>query len=366
MGLIGGSLALALRALETPPEVICVDPDPKTRKRALTDGVCSLALAPDDPRVDGVLAKDEADLVVLATPPAAIPSFLERIEAAGFSGVVTDVASTKSEICRFASRRLTRPGLFVPGHPMAGSEASGMDFASAGLFVGKYWVLCPDDSTDERSYMELHSLLTSIGARCIAVDRGEHDGMVATISHVPHLAASALVELASTRSAPGGELFRLASGGFRDSTRIASGAAGLWTDILMGNAVEVAPRLREMAVLLERLATSLEEGDAETFRRFLDRTSAVRRSLPIAWLPESDRLVAVRVSMSDGVGVVAGVTSAAGSCGCNIQSIGIEHVDDESAILELVLTDEGSLEGFLAQLAEEGFSVVGEPTEVHV
>ncbi len=365
LGLIGGSLAMALRDLGgDKPEIIGVDPDPYTRKRAADGQLVDLALDSDDPRVDDLLSEGGVDLVVLAMPPASVPPFLERISRAGYTGVVTDTASTKEPVCMTASEKLIHPEMFIPGHPMAGSEMSGLDAASADLFRGRYWILCPDDASDGRAYLGLHSLVTSIGARCITVDRHEHDSMVAVISHIPHVSACALVELASRRSGPSGELFRLASGGFRDSTRIASGSPHLWTDILMGNSEEVAGGLRDLVRDLEEVATALESGDSDALAGFLERSSEARRALPAAWIPNSDKMTSIRISMSDGVGVIAGVTSAAGRCGCNIQSIGIEHLTDDTAILELLLTDEGALDAFIDELADLGYRVVGEPMEV--
>ncbi len=370
LGLIGGSFAMALSSLEktcpnSRPYIIGVDPEPSARSLALDGGFVQEVFSPDDPKIDSILALSKVDLVVLAMPPSLAPDVFKCIASNKYRGLITDTSSTKTLICAAAEEILDDSSLFLPGHPMAGSEASGFSAASAGLFAGKYWILCPDERTDGEIFTAMHSLVTSIGARCISVDRNDHDQMVASISHVPHITASVLVDLVSSRSDEAGELFRLASGGFRDSTRIAAGSPALWTDILMGNATEVAQGARELADSLIKVAEYLDCKDQEGLKAFLTRTSDIRKSIPAAWIPNSDRLVGLRISMTDGIGVVAGVTSAAGRFGCNIQSIDIEHITDDSAILDLLLTDEGSIEAFVDELKKLGYTVVEGPLEIH-
>ena len=124
---------------------------------------------------------------------------------------------------------------FVGGHPMAGSEALGVDGARADLFDGAAWVLTPTATTDPQAQALVHSVVRSLGADVVTLDPGDHDRLVATVSHVPHLTAATLMGLAADRAEEHGALLRLAAGGFRDMTRIAAGDPGIWLDICADN-----------------------------------------------------------------------------------------------------------------------------------
>ena len=263
--------------------------------------------------------------MVLATPVGAAERYFEDLARWDYRGIVTDTASTKARITALAERVLPHPENFVPGHPMAGSEVNGIEGARPDLFKGAHWILCPDADTPAEHFPRLHELVTSIGARVIALPREDHDEAVAVVSHVPHIMASSLVQLASRHADDQQALMRLAAGGFKDSTRIAAGSPELWCGIALADA------------------------------------AAARRALPAAWVPSTERLLEVRIPMEDRPGVVAEVTTVTSSVGCNIQSIEIDHVTEDSAVLSLVLTDEGDIGQLSAQLINAGFSVSFSP-----
>jgi prephenate dehydrogenase len=354
VGLIGGSLAAALRALPCAPRVTGVDPDEAALGLALERGVvddvasveeCAPALA-------------ESDLVVLATPVAAVSEWLARLGEIGYRGVVTDVASTKAAVMGEAARLLTPGCTFIGGHPMAGSERSGVSAADADLFRGAYYVLTPADDTDADAYQRLHRLVMSIGARVISLDAVAHDEAVAAISHVPHVAASALTNLAAQRAQGGSDVLRLAAGGFKDMTRIAAGSPDLWTGICLDNRVAVVRGLDELGSQLSQFATLVRAQDRAGVLAWLARAADVRRSLPARWVPASERLRELTVAMTDRPGAVSAITQAAARAGCNIEDIGIDHVTEDTAVLHLLLTDEGDADALVADLAASGFEPV--------
>ena len=353
VGLIGGSLALALRALPDPPHIVGIDEDPASLALALESGVVDEAVAADDAEA-ALLA---ADLVVLATPVAPAFGWLGLLGRIGFSGMVTDVASTKAAVVAEAGWTLAAGATFVGGHPMAGSERSGVAAADADLFRGAYYVLTPGRDTDADVYSRLHELVTSIGARVIALAPEAHDEAVAAISHVPHLAASALTNLAEARTSGGDDVLRLAAGGFKDMTRIAAGSPDLWAGICLDNRDAVARGLGELAAQLGEFAVLLGEQDRQGVRRWLARAADVRRSLPSRWVPASERLRELTVSMTDKPGAVSAITQAAARAGCNIEDIGIDHFTEDTAVLQLVLTDEGDVDALVADLTAGGFDV---------
>jgi prephenate dehydrogenase len=360
VGLIGGSLASALRALPDPPRVLGIDSDADAVETALEEAVIDDGVeAADTADVDEMLRS--ADLVVVATPVPAIGGWFERLAEIGYAGVVTDVASTKAAVMDAARRILPAEASFIGGHPMAGSERSGVEASDAELFRGAHYVLTPSSDTDTDAYRRLHQLVTSVGARAIALDADAHDEAVAAISHVPHVAASALANLASERAETGSDVLRLAAGGFKDMTRIAAGSPELWAGICLDNREAVVRGLSQLRAQLEEFSGRVDARDRDGVRDWLARAAEVRRALPSKWVPASERLRELTVSMTDRPGAVSAITQAAARAGCNIEDIGIDHVTEDTAVLHLVLTDEGDVDWLVDHLTAEGFEAALAP-----
>ncbi len=363
VGLIGGSFAAALKRLPDPPSVVGIDVDQAALAWAESHKLIDSGSLPEEPQADRWLSEDGLDLVVLATPASLVEKWLEQLGALGYSGVVTDVASTKSSIIAAANRHLCSKAAFVGGHPMTGSELSGVEASDPDLFRGAYYVLTPTDSTDVEAYREVHALVSEFGCRVVSVDAVSHDQAVAIVSHVPHVTASALVELAAAHAGESGDLLRLAAGGFKDTTRIAAGSPDLWTGICLENADAVLKGVEELSDVLHGFTKILRDRDAGELRSWLARAADIRRSLPAQWVSATERLTEVVVPVLDRPGVVAEVTMAASRAGCNIEGIEIDHVSEASANLVLVLTDEGDLERFASDLIGAGYTPQIRPLE---
>lgn len=363
VGLIGGSFAAALKRIEDPPRVMGIDTDPIGLEWALSHDLLDAASLPDGLGAQEWLGPGGADLVVLATPASRVVEWIERLGAAGYDGVVTDVASTKSSITAAAEEHLKGRAAFVGGHPMAGSERSGVEAADSELFRGAYYVLTPSSSTDVDAYRRVHALVSEFGCRVISVDAAAHDEAVAIVSHVPHVVASALVELAAAHAGEDGELLRLAAGGFKDTTRVAAGSPDLWTGICLDNATAVAAGVDEFRDVLGEFTAMLRSGDGNGLRAWLARAADIRRSLPAQWVPATSRLTEIVVPVLDRPGVVAEVTTAASRAGCNIEAIEIDHVSEASAHLVIVMTDEGRIDRFVEDLRSAGYSPQARPLE---
>lgn len=355
VGLIGGSLARALRSSEGVSHVRGIDPDSSARAWAVGNGVVDEAADPDDPTVDKWLAGGAADLVVIATPARHAVKWLARLGALGYDGIVTDVASTKSAVLAAAASLLAEPHKFVGGHPMAGSERSGVEASRADLFAGAYWLLTPSKDTDAAAYGSVHALVSSLGARVISVDATSHDEAVAIVSHVPHVAAAALVDLAAVHAGDNGELLRLAAGGFKDTTRIAAGSPELWTGICLDNADALAAGLSDLREVLRQFEVRVRSRDAEAITAWLSSAAEVRRSLPAQWVPSTAELIELVVPMGDRPGVVAEITGAVSRAHCNIEGIDIDHETEDRALLVLVLTDDGDIERLESELTALGY-----------
>ena len=359
-GLVGASFAAAVRAAYPDTRVLAVDIDERTLAEAVERGWATDGALPDDPAFERFVG-DGCDLVVLATPVGAAERYFEDLARWDYRGIVTDPASTKARITALAERVLPHPENFVPGHPMAGSEVNGIEGARPDLFKGAHWILCPDADTPAEHFPRLHELVTSIGARVIALPREDHDEAVAVVSHVPHIMASSLVQLASRHADDQQALMRLAAGGFKDSTRIAAGSPELWCGIAFDNKDALSDGLDEIQGIIGAFADALASDDRASLTTLLADAAAARRALPAAWVPSTERLLEVRIPMEDRPGVVAEVTTVTSSVGCNIQSIEIDHVTEDSAVLSLVLTDEGDIGQLSAQLINAGFSVSFSP-----
>lgn len=359
-GLVGASFAAAVRAAYPDTRVLAVDIDERTLAEAVERGWATDGALPDDPAFERFVG-DGCDLVVLATPVGAAERYFEDLARWDYRGIVTDTASTKARITALAERVLPHPENFVPGHPMAGSEVNGIEGARPDLFKGAHWILCPDADTPAEHFPRLHELVTSIGARVIALPREDHDEAVAVVSHVPHIMASSLVQLASRHADDQQALMHLAAGGFKDSTRIAAGSPELWCGIAFDNKDALSDGLDEIRGIIGAFADALASDDRAALTALLADAAAARRALPAAWVPSTERLLEVRIPMEDRPGVVAEVTTVTSSVGCNIQSIEIDHVTEDSAVLSLVLTDEGDIGQLSAQLINAGFSVSFSP-----
>lgn len=273
VGLLGGSVAKAARAGGLVREVVGIGRD-----------VARLAPAVADGTLDGVTTDlagglHGADFVVLAAPVTTIEGMLETVAgAAGPDTVITDVGSTKAAIARTAARLgATRPFGFVGSHPMAGSEQSGYGVARTDLFRGATVIVTPTDATPPRLVKDVTAFWERLGAgRIVSLDPEAHDRAVAAISHLPHLAACALVDAVERIDR---DAFGLAARGFKDTTRIAAGDPEMWLQIFLANRTALADGARALRAALDELVRLVEAQDAEGLRAALARIKARREGL---------------------------------------------------------------------------------------
>lgn len=359
LGLIGSSFAGAYRQAYPSSRIVGLDVSTEAIESARQVDWIHEGYLPDTNEAKEALVA--SDLVLLATPVSATAEYFTFIKELGYSGILTDVCSTKELVVEQAKNILEYPNHYIPGHPMAGSEKSGIDGARVDLFEGAHWVLCPDENTSAEYFTLLHETLTHLGARVVSLSRENHDQAVAIVSHVPHFVASSLVELAVRHAGNQEALFRLAAGGFKDSTRIAAGSPTLWTGIAFDNAPAIVSGLKEVQDILREFSDALEQANAEEFTRLLKRAADARRALPAKWVPATEDLLEVRIPLTNRKGIIAEVTTIASQVGCNIQSIEIDHVTSSSAVLSMILTDEGDIGKLSMQLIKAGFRISFNP-----
>jgi prephenate dehydrogenase len=282
VGLLGGSLGLALRERGLARRVMAVARRPETVRQALALGVADEGSSDLDAGAAG------ADLVVLCVPVLSMPALVERMAPHLRPGaVVTDVGSTKSVLVRELPRRLRPENPYVGGHPMAGSEKTGVEAARADLFEGARYLLTPDADTPEETVERLERWVARLGAVPVRLDPAVHDRAVAGISHLPHVAAAALasaVRAEGTAGSPEIEILQqLIAGGFRSTTRIAASSPEMWRDICLTNREAVLEALRLFGAELELFARALQAEDGPALLSAFERARRAHADL----VPES-------------------------------------------------------------------------------
>jgi prephenate dehydrogenase len=318
-GLIGGSIGLALRKQGW--HVTGRDRDPQRVSQALEQG--ALDTVGDDP---------DAEITFVCVPVSSIAEQARAALAAG--GVVTDVGGVKGPVVAAVD-----DPRFVGGHPMAGSEQEGMDGADPSLFEGATWVLTPIVSTDAEAYTLVRAIVTSLGADVVALAPERHDELVATVSHVPHLAAATLMALAADGATEQGPMLRLAAGGFRDMTRIAAGHPGIWPDICAENRDAIVEALDRLVSALSGMRDLVVLGDRPGLLQALERARSARVNLP-ARVARDTSLIEMRVPVPDRPGVLAEITTLLGELDVNIEDLEIAHsVEGERGVLVLVVQE---------------------------
>lgn len=260
LGLMGGSLALSLRHADPGLEVVGIDSDPPTLRKAVESGAVTVAS-------DDVALCAGAEIVFLAVPVHAMRALLPQLPR---TALVSDLGSTKAEVCSWAAAAGVD---FIGGHPMCGSEESGFDAAGADLFKGAAWVLT-------RPEPRLEKIVRSVGAHALFIDPAEHDRLVAGISHTAFVLSAAYL-LAVTGSPDWKSMRPLAASGFRDMTRLAGGNSEMYAAIAATNSENIVSWLTAIEASLAKIRRHLAAGDPRVAELFEDAHEARLR-----WLTE--------------------------------------------------------------------------------
>lgn len=271
VGLIGGSFACALKQAGAVERVVGVGRNAERLKQASALGVI------DEIASSLAAAVSEADLILLATPVGQTAKLLAEIAPAlSPSAVISDVGSTKSDVVDVA-RRALGPAFarFVPGHPIAGAETSGVGAAYADLFRGRQVVLTPEAETDAAALERVRAMWQACGAEVSLLDARTHDAIFASVSHLPHLLAFALVDMMAQRD-NAAQLFSFCGSGFRDFTRIASSSPEMWRDIALANRDALLRELKSYRSELDKLEQLIFDGDGAALEQLFSRARESR------------------------------------------------------------------------------------------
>lgn len=274
VGLIGGSLALALKAAKAVGEVIGIGRGLANLEKALDLGVVDRI--EQDPRA-GVA---DADLVFLATPVRSLESVAAVIAPCMKPGaVLTDGGSVKAEVARAIEPLMPAGVHFVPGHPIAGTEKSGAEAAFATLYQGKRCILTPTEATNSAALDLVKRVWEKAGSEVVLMDVEKHDRILAAISHLPHMVAYSLVNSVGSYDRYPENILDYSAGGFRDFTRIASSDPTMWRDIAMTNREALVEMMENFEACFAELKKDVRDGDGEKLFEFFMRSKKSRDAI---------------------------------------------------------------------------------------
>ena len=274
LGLLGGSVGLAIKAHLPGATTTGYDADPATRARAATRGLVDQVC---DSAAD---AARDAELVVLCVPVGAMAEAAKELATSLHADtLVSDVGSSKQSVAKALAEVL--PGhAIIPAHPVAGTERSGPDAGFASLFQQRWCILTPPEDADPAKLAALSAFWEALGARVEVMDAAHHDLVLAVTSHLPHLIAYTIVGTASDlEGVTESEVIKYSAGGFRDFTRIAASDPTMWRDVFLSNKDAVLEMLQRFTEDLTALQRAIRIGDGDQLFEHFERTRAIRRSI---------------------------------------------------------------------------------------
>ncbi|AOT70487.1 prephenate dehydrogenase [Geosporobacter ferrireducens] len=318
LGLIGGSMAAALKKRGYGGELVGYDASGDASIEGKKWGII-------DHKADTLKdAVADADLVVLCTPIAAYAQILKEISPhLKNEAILTDVGSVKGCVADLVKGHINPNIQFIGGHPMAGSEKGGLKAASATLFENAYYFLTPGQETVNGTVAKMETFVKSLGAYPVVVGQREHDKITARISHIPHLAAVILTNLLDREGGVNSVAF--AGGGFRDTTRIASGNPAMWKDIFFYNKEEMLQGIQSLEKMLSEFRELLEKKKEDQVLDLLNKAKFIRDGVPKGLPDYMPPLYDIVVDVEDRPGILGELTQLMGDHSMNIKEIEILH-----------------------------------------
>ena len=349
LGLMGGSLSWALTRAGY--DVTGWDRDRETVLQASRIGVVSRACPELSPAVA------DAELVFVATPVRSIAAVISDAVPFTRPGTIfSDLGSVKEAVIAQVTAVLPQDRFFVPGHPMTGSEQQGIDAADPFLFQNAAYILMEDPRTPPALIQLVATAVKATGAHLLMLSAAEHDRIVALVSHLPHLLAATLAKTAGSEEENHPGTLNLAAGGFRDTTRIATGSPALWEEIVLANRDKVLTAIDAFQKELDSLKQVLGEADGSGLRQFLQRGRETRLQIPAKNKGFLTLLHEMVVTVEDKPGTIDAVLRHLAQAGLNIKDIEILRVrEGDGGTLRLALENEAAVEEAVRVLSDRGF-----------
>lgn len=353
LGLIGGSLAMAVKREHEDCLIAGYDIDEEKQQLALSMGVI-------DQKVDKITeGAPQADVIVIAAPVVNTETIMDTLLTCSLRKhvIVTDVGSTKQAIMRkamaFAERQIT----FIGGHPLAGSHKSGVGAANPRLFENAFYVLIQQNDIEERKDIErLQSYLRGTKAKFIQVTAAEHDRIVGVISHFPHIVAASLVHQLSGMSSDNVDIRHLAAGGFRDITRIASSSPKMWHDVLLHNRDVLLELMVQWEQEMSDVKQMVQTMDSDRIFQYFSTAKAYRDELPQKEKGALPSVYELYVDVPDYPGIIAQVTDVIAKAGISLTNISIiEMREGVIGALRVTFRSEDDRQEAIELLAAENY-----------
>lgn len=352
LGLIGGSIARAIR--ETCPDAVITvyDINTETLSLAAKDGVADVTV----PSIDDSFA--DCDIIFLCAPVQKNDSNLMTLQKiVSKDCLITDVGSVKSEIHKTV-REAGLEAQFIGGHPMAGSERVGYINSKALLLQNAYYILTPTESVPAEKVAAYRELVTSLGSIPLILDEETHDYATAAISHLPHIVSASLVNLVRDSDNEDGLMKMIAAGGFKDITRISSSSAVMWQQICLTNTDNIAALLGRYIASLQKVYEALKDKEADSLYDFFDGARIYRDSFINASSGPIKRSYVITIDIADEPGALASIATILALNAISIKNIGIVHNREyEGGVLRIEFYEEASIEKAASILGGKGYTV---------
>ena len=352
LGLIGGSIARALKEHYPHTVVIAYDPNREALEIARKDGVVNVAAPGIDESFFG------CDYLFLCAPVQRNDDNLEAVKRVlSADCILTDVGSVKTGIHE-AIRRAGLESRFIGGHPMAGSERIGYVNSKTSLLENTYYILTPSKAVPEEKVDAFKQLVAGLGAIPLVLDYSWHDYVTAAISHLPHVIASSLVNLICDSDSADGIMRTVAAGGFKDITRIASSSPVMWQQICLANADNISALLDDYIRGLKDFKAAIDSHSADILYQNFDHARAYRDSFANASSGPIKRSYSMNVDIADRPGALAHIVTLLAEKNLSIKNISISHNrESEDGVLRVEFYQESSLTEGTNLLREAGYSV---------
>ena len=361
LGLLGSSLAEVIRKRFPVTRILGVS-SPTTLAKALDAKIIDAGFS----YADLHQAIEKTDLIILCTPIAHIQEILKgwisNTPALRLGCIVTDVGSTKSEICALAQNVFAKTPevYFIGSHPMAGSEKTGIEARDAHLFENASWVLCPPENVAEDIVAKLQAFVEVLGARTTRMQAAEHDRIAAHVSHLPQIISTALASFIGEQDSVVENCLQIAGGGFRDMTRIAASSYAMWEPIIKTNRNEVLSVLnkyREHLAKLEAAVKEIDQSNQSDFKTYFQEGNALRSRLTVQKKGFSAALTEILVDLQDAPGTLLRVLQPLAEKGLNVLDVEILKVrEGEEGTLMLAFKKQHEAHMAIDYLMQKGFS----------
>ncbi len=336
LGLIGGSLAKALRRVNPKCRILAYTRTPATTRQALAEQVIDqICESPAD------AAFSSCDCIFLCAPVGSNIAALRILkDVVTKNCILTDVGSVKTDIHE-AAAGLGLKGRFIGGHPMTGSEKSGFANSNAHLFENSYYIITPSEESDPKQIEAYRALAAKLGALPVILDYRQHDFVTAAVSHLPHLIAASLVNTVHDLDSKEEVMKMIAAGGFKDITRIASSSPEMWEHICISNRDNISKVMDTFIALLEESRDQMRSGDGQGIYRTFERSRDYRDSFSSSPLGAIKKIYTIYCDIVDESGAIATIATTLAVNGISIKNIGIVHNREfEEGVLRIEFYEE--------------------------